>query len=74
MNIRCVCGNETTISPGGNPGYILRDESWLDRTTLELRCPKCKSAALPIELVDAGSPVKVRLVPGRTIPKRSLWA
>lgn len=73
MNIRCVCGNETTVSPGGNPGYILNNEAWLDRNTLELRCPKCKSKELPLELIDGGTPIKVRVVPGRTIPKPSLW-
>lgn len=77
MNIRCICGNEMTISPGGRPGYILRDDSWFDRETRELRCPKCKSTALPLELIDTGDgdrPVKVRVVPGRTIPRKGFWS
>lgn len=76
MVIRCICGNETSIVPGGRPGYFLRDESWFDRDSGELRCPKCKSTQLPLELLDAGQsggPVKVSVVPGRTIPKKVAW-
>lgn len=76
MNIRCVCGNETTVAPGGNPGYILRDDSWFDREKEEIRCPKCKNTALPLELIKAGAegePIKVKVVPGRTIPKKTVW-
>lgn len=76
MVIRCVCGNETTVSPGAKPGYYLRDEKWFDRDKSELRCPKCKSTSLPLELIDAGragDPIKVQVVPGRTIPKKFAW-
>lgn len=73
MNIRCICGNETIISPGGKPGYILRDEGWFDKAKSEIRCPKCKSTTLPLELIDASGPIKVRVVPGRTIPKKGFW-
>jgi len=38
VNIRCICGNETTIIAGGKPGYILRDESWFDKAKSEIRC------------------------------------
>ena len=77
MNIRCVCGNETTVSPGGKPGYILRDEKWFDRAKGELRCPKCKSTMLPLELIDAGDearPIKVKVEPGRTIAHKPAWS
>lgn len=73
VNIRCICGNETTINPGGKPGYILRDESWFDKGKSEIRCPKCKSTELPLELIDGSGPVKVQVVPGRTIAKKGFW-
>lgn len=73
MNIRCICGNETTINAGGRPGYILRDESWFDKAKNEIRCPKCKSTELPLELIDASGPIKVQVVPGRTIAKKGFW-
>ena len=60
MNIRCICGNETTINPGGRPGYILRDESWFDKGKSEIRCPKCKSTELPLELIDGSDPSRCR--------------
>ncbi len=75
MVIRCVCGNETTISPGANPGYFLNDAAWFDAGKKELRCPKCKSVQLPLELIEAsGDTIKVRVSPGRTIPKKYSWA
>jgi len=75
MMIRCTCGNDTIISPGANPGYFLNDTSWFDAATNEIRCPKCKSARLPLELIDAsGGTVKVRIVPGRTIQKKHAWS
>ena len=75
MVIRCTCGNETVISPGANPGYTLTDNAWFDPAQEEVRCPKCKSNRLPLELISAdGGAVKVRVVPGRTIPKKYSWA
>lgn len=75
MVIRCVCGNETPIFPGAKPGYFLRNTDWFDAKSKELRCPKCKSDKLPIELIEAsGDIVKVRVVPGRTIEKKYSWA
>lgn len=74
MNIRCVCGNETTISPGARPGYFLWDDKWYDRDENIIRCPKCKSTELPLELLDAsGEVITVNVVPGRTIPKKAVW-
>jgi len=74
VNIRCVCGNETIISPGGNPGYILRDDKWFDKKSNQLRCPKCNNTELPLELIDASGPIKVQVVPGRTIAKKGFWS
>jgi len=75
MMIRCSCGNETSLMPGGKPGYFLRDEAWYDKATGEVRCPKCKNAALPVQVIDAStSPVKVQLVPGRSVPKPAFWS
>lgn len=76
MVIRCICGNETHITPGANPGYFLSDDKWFDPEKSEIRCPKCKSTALPLEFIEGGSngaPVKVRVVPGRTITKKTIW-
>lgn len=75
MNIRCVCGNETTITPA-YPDYILKDESWFDPKTEKLRCSKrnCASEQLPLELVDATGPIKVRVVAGRTIAQKGFWS
>lgn len=64
------------MSPGGRPGYLLQDEAWFDREANEIRCPKCKSTSLPLELLDAGGggrPVKVQVVPGRTIRNKGIW-
>lgn len=74
MNIRCVCGNEVTISPA-RPDYYLKDEKWFDEETKTIKCPKCDSTQLPLELIDgSGSgPVKVRVVAGRTIANKGLW-
>lgn len=75
MNIRCICGNETIVTPGANPGYFLKDTSWFDAEKKEIRCPKCKSTQLPLELIGAdGDTVKVQVVPGRTITKKFSWS
>lgn len=76
MVIRCVCGNEMTITPGGRNGYLLTDETWYDQENNEVRCPKCKSNALPLEVADDGSSgqaITVRVVPGRTIANKGFW-
>jgi len=76
MVIRCVCGNETHITPGAKPGYFLRDDASFDAQKKELRCPKCKSTALPLELLETRSngAIIVQVVPGRTIAKSPLWS
>ena len=75
MVIRCICGNECFLMPGGKPGYILKDNAWYDREANAVRCPKCKSTATPLEVLEAtgSGQVKVKVVPGRTIQKKYVW-
>lgn len=76
MIIRCVCGTETTITPAGRTGYVLKEANWYDKEAKELRCPKCKSTQLPLELageVTGQGPITVKVVPGRSIAKKGFW-
>jgi DNA-directed RNA polymerase subunit RPC12/RpoP len=48
MHIRCTnCGANTNISTN-TQGAILRDLTWYDADTAQVRCPKCKNSVLPI--------------------------
>lgn len=66
MNIRCSsCGNEILLSLGRDKNYMLFSREWYDAAEAKLRCPKCKNAALSLELAGepAGEgPIRVRVI------------